>query len=284
MTACPSTNEIQSSSAPAGVRILVADEDASVRDLLSRFLQKIGYTVAEAQNGREAVELFQGYTFSLVLCDLNISGFSGLKLLKTIKALNPRVPVVIMGGFGELPVVVDALKSGAENFLPKPLNLTRLPKLIEQSLSLSNLPVQQAPFLPEVRQISYIKVPSQVDTVPQVIQHISFSAVTAAFAVQDLNNNLKLALVEGITNAMEHGNNWNSAKKVIIHSEVTSRILNVSIKDEGNGFDPQELPDPTDGANLLCERGRGVFLMQAIMDEVTFVPPGNEVILRKHKI
>ena len=55
------------------------------------------------------------------------------------------------------------------------------------------------------------------------------------------------------------------------------------ISDQGQGFDPGSLPDPTSPEQLLCERGRGIFLMRSILDQVEVVPPGNRVVLRKFR-
>ena len=80
---------------------------------------------------------------------------------------------------------------------------------------------------------------------------------------------ISLAVRESVANAVLHGNGCDAAKKVLLVVEVRDSRLAISVRDEGKGFDPATLPDPCDPLNLLRDRGRGVFLVNASMDEVT---------------
>jgi serine/threonine-protein kinase RsbW len=220
----------------------------------------------------------------LVLSDVYMPGLSGLQLLTAVKDLNPRVPVVLISGWGEVPTVVEALKAGAENFLTKPLDLELLARVVNRSLQLARIRPQAAEHHLDLRQITQISTPSHADYICEVIYQIALSAVAVGFAEHDLDNNLKLALVEAVTNAMEHGNHWDVNKRVEVEAVATPELLEVRVRDQGEGFDFSHLPDPTQEENLLCERGRGIFLMRSIMDQVVFVPPGNQVILSKRRL
>jgi CheY-like chemotaxis protein len=263
--------------------VLVVDDEELVRSMLVRYLERQGYQVQAAGDGRQALELFRESNFDLVLSDVRMPGLDGIQLLKALKEINPRVPVVLISGYGEVETVVAALKFGAENFLGKPLKMEALGKVIEQSLAISCLRYMGRPLVPQVRQVTYLEAPSRPELVCELVQQVTLSAVAVGYAQYDLDNNLKLALVEGITNAMEHGNKWDQAKMVKVESEATRDTLKVSIGDEGPGFDFAALPDPTSDERLFNERGRGVFLMRAIMDEVTYNPEGNRVTLSKRK-
>jgi CheY-like chemotaxis protein len=264
-------------------RILVVDDEEMVRDLLARFLSERGYLPSPAADGAQALELFRSQPFDLVLSDVRMPGLSGLQLLQAVKEVNPRVPVVLISGFGEVETVVEALKAGAENFLAKPLKLEMLEKVVEQSLSLACIRPGLGALGPRVEQETVVTAPSRPDYICEVVYQVALSAVAVGFAEMDLDNNLKLALVEAVTNAMEHGNRWTEARKVEVTCRARRDRLEVVVRDQGPGFDYQNLGDPTEEDNLLCERGRGVFLMQAIMDEVSFQPPGNQVTLRKRR-
>ncbi len=93
---------------------------------------------------------------------------------------------------------------------------------------------------------------------------------------------IKLSLEEGLTNAIRHGNHFDPAKSVTVHYEVTGEKVEVSIEDEGAGFDPQALPDPTADENLERPCGRGIMLIHAYMDEVSYNQSGNLVHMTKH--
>jgi serine/threonine-protein kinase RsbW len=92
---------------------------------------------------------------------------------------------------------------------------------------------------------------------------------------------LLLAVTEATTNAIIHANKCDPTKLVKIHAQIEDSKLLIKIKDEGKGFDPSKLPDPTEPENLLKDSGRGVFLMKVYMDDVKYnvTPTGLETIL-----
>ncbi len=92
---------------------------------------------------------------------------------------------------------------------------------------------------------------------------------------------LKLALEEAISNAIRHGNKCTPGKHVRVKYRITRQRVDVMVEDEGHGFDPAVLPDPTADENLQRCCGRGVLLMRAYMNNVVFSPAGNSVTLTK---
>jgi serine/threonine-protein kinase RsbW len=92
---------------------------------------------------------------------------------------------------------------------------------------------------------------------------------------------IKLALEEALVNAIKHGNQMDRSKKVQISYQVSPDRFEIHITDEGGGFDPCDVPDPTAFENLERPCGRGLMLMRHYMSEVTFSPRGNSVHMRK---
>jgi len=92
---------------------------------------------------------------------------------------------------------------------------------------------------------------------------------------------LLLAVTEATTNAIIHANKCDASKLVSIRAHVEDSKLIVNVKDEGKGFDPAKIPDPTEPENLLKDSGRGVYLMKVYMDNVKYniTPTGMETIL-----
>lgn len=88
---------------------------------------------------------------------------------------------------------------------------------------------------------------------------------------------LRLALEEAFANAIQHGNHNNPGKAVTVHLCVDRGKVQIEITDEGEGFDPDAVPDPTRDENLLIPAGRGLTLMRAFMTDVTFTDKGNRV-------
>lgn len=86
-----------------------------------------------------------------------------------------------------------------------------------------------------------------------------------------------LSVVECVNNAIVHGNKLSADKKVRIHFHITNKRIEVTVTDEGEGFDPDSLPDPTAEENIEKDCGRGIFLMRHLADDVSFDDNGRKV-------
>jgi len=89
---------------------------------------------------------------------------------------------------------------------------------------------------------------------------------------EDTAHWIGMSVRETVTNAIQHGNKLDLSKKVDIQFEVGPDRLSISVKDQGSGFSPSELPNPLDPENLLKPSGRGIFYIRSFMDEVEFRP------------
>ncbi len=86
-----------------------------------------------------------------------------------------------------------------------------------------------------------------------------------------------ISITEAVNNAIIHGNNADESKRVRINMEGQSSGIAISVSDEGNGFDPKRIPDPTAPENLECCGGRGVYIMSRLADELSFANNGSTV-------
>lgn len=98
------------------------------------------------------------------------------------------------------------------------------------------------------------------------------------------SDNMAIALTELVINAIVHGNNQDKKKKVTLQAVLKENGIEISIEDEGPGFNPGELPDPTNPQNIWKEHGRGIFLVQNLIDEVSFrqTSEGMKIILTEY--
>lgn len=103
-----------------------------------------------------------------------------------------------------------------------------------------------------------------------------------SFSEEDIFS-VHLALEEAFINAVRHGNKMDPAKGIKIDYSVAQDKIEVSVTDEGDGFDPEAVPDPRYGENLYKPEGRGLFLMRSYMDVVKFNERGNSVCMVKYK-
>jgi len=115
-------------------RILLVEDRDSLRRLLARALADDGYEVAAAATGGDAVRLLGERPFDLVLTDLKLPDRSGPEVLAASRQAQPRVPVVVLTGYGSIGAAVEAMKLGAHDFLEKPLELPDLARLVAQAI------------------------------------------------------------------------------------------------------------------------------------------------------
>jgi DNA-binding NtrC family response regulator len=107
-------------------RILIVEDEEAQRTLLAGLLEKEGHVVATAGNGADAVDLYRKNTFEIVFLDYKLPDTDGLTLLKTFKEINPEVDIIMVTAFGTIENAVDALKTGATDYLAKPVDLDDL--------------------------------------------------------------------------------------------------------------------------------------------------------------
>ncbi len=126
----------------------------------------------------------------------------------------------------------------------------------------------------------HIEIESDPNNLITVEEFVNYFAKDLGLSDEQLSV-LLLAVTEATTNAIIHANKCDVSKLVRIHAEIEDSKLIVKIKDEGKGFDPTTLPDPTHPENLLKDSGRGVFLMKVYMNEVKYnvTSTGMETIL-----
>jgi len=127
-----------------------------------------------------------------------------------------------------------------------------------------------------------IDLPSRLDDVDPAVNQI-MSEIQAQGYPEAERFGIQLAIHEALMNAVKHGNRLNPEKHVIINYQVTPEQVIIDIKDQGKGFDPEDVPDPTDLANIDKPFGRGLLLMNAYMQEVVFNPTGNAVHMVHHR-
>ncbi len=115
-------------------RLLVVDDEATQREMLSGILERAGYRVETAASGREALETMDRDAFDLLLTDQKMPGMDGLALLGRSQALRPELPVVLMTAFGSVSEAVSAMKQGAADYLTKPFEREELLLVLEKAL------------------------------------------------------------------------------------------------------------------------------------------------------
>jgi two-component system response regulator AtoC len=134
---------------PANVNVLLIDDDRATRELLREVLQKEAYTVREAKTGQEALAHAQAAPYEVVLADLRLPDVDGIEVLRSLHALDPELPVIVMTAFGSMETAVEAIREGAYDYISKPFNLEEVRLTVRRAcerrrLLQDNLLFQQA--------------------------------------------------------------------------------------------------------------------------------------------
>jgi two-component system NtrC family response regulator len=115
-----------------GARILVVEDDEGFRRVAQAHLEKSGYETASAEDGRQALELLRRHPVDVVLCDLNLPGMSGMELLKTVRLEFPQTAVIVITAYGTIESAVDAIRTGAYDYITKPIHPDELAALLSR--------------------------------------------------------------------------------------------------------------------------------------------------------
>ncbi len=124
-------------------------------------------------------------------------------------------------------------------------------------------------------------IPSKAGAGQRVLQEILDHLQSLHWHQRDLFG-VHLALEEALVNAIKHGNQSDPQKNVRIACRMSPRRVRIQVTDEGPGFDPASIPDPTDQAHLESPCGRGIMLMKSFMSRIEFSEAGNSVVLEKN--
>jgi len=125
-----------------------------------------------------------------------------------------------------------------------------------------------------------VTIPSDLAEARRVQELIECALQASAYSEHDIFS-IKLALEEALVNAIKHGNQMDPDKRVFVSFQVTPERFEVRITDEGEGFNPGDVPDPTEDWNLEKPCGRGLLLMRGFMTEVEYHGRGNVVTMAK---
>jgi len=120
-------------------KILIVDDEKSIRDFLEIMLKKEGYRVSSASGGEDAMRLFNNSSYDLVISDVRMKGMGGVELLKNIKETSPETIVLIVTAYASVDTAIDAMKAGAYDYLTKPFKIDEVKYIIKNALDRKRL-------------------------------------------------------------------------------------------------------------------------------------------------
>jgi CheY-like chemotaxis protein/anti-sigma regulatory factor (Ser/Thr protein kinase) len=288
--------------------VLVVDDAAVDRKLVGGLLAKgSGLQVQFAASGEEALERLAAINPAVIVTDLVMPGMSGLELVARVVEQNAGIPVILMTGKGSEEIAVKALTAGAASYVPKGVLHQHLLNTVQDVLDMVRERSSHTQLMGCLKRGKFqFLLGHDASLIPSLVAHVQSLVSSVGLCDEASVIRVCIALEEALRNAMFHGNleltseqregDSTEYQQLIDHRTTTepyaSRRLEVTvevtpscgrftIRDQGPGFDPAKLPDPTDPANLEKVSGRGLLLMRTFMDEVSFNETGNEVTMIK---
>jgi serine/threonine-protein kinase RsbW len=128
----------------------------------------------------------------------------------------------------------------------------------------------------KVRDLTF-ELPTDLRAIDRVVEAILDQGRAVGFNADRLRLNLRVGMTEALSNAMLYGNQQDPGKRVRVAAHFAADQITIRVTDEGHGFDPGEIPDPTTPRNIRRSRGRGIFLIKRLMDHVEYNDRGNSV-------
>ncbi|HWE35347.1 MAG TPA: ATP-binding protein [Isosphaeraceae bacterium] len=306
LTTGPTTGDAR----PGTTVVLVVDDSAVDRRWVGSLVERrAGLSAIYARSGAEALCLLETESPAIVLTDLLMPELDGLALVQQMRALHPLIPVVLMTAHGSERVALQALQQGAASYVPKRELSECLAATIDQVLASAQAGRHQQ-RLRDCATAVDLRFALDNDPALAAAFVARFREEAGRFDLFDENVLIRVdvALTEALLNGIYHGNLEVSSalrqegdaayraaidrrrgtapfrdRRLHVRATIHRDEAVVTIRDEGPGFDPRTLPDPTDPANFERVGGRGLLLIRTFMDEVKFNANGNELTLVKRR-
>ncbi|MEZ6054729.1 MAG: ATP-binding protein [Planctomycetaceae bacterium] len=288
--------------------VLVVDDSAMDRRIAGGLLEKnLGWLITYAVDGKQALVQLEEETPDLILTDLQMPEMNGLELVQEVKRSHPLIPVVLMTAQGSEIIAVEALEHGAASYVPKDQLGHDLCDTLERVIAAAGDRRTQQQLMQQIRTLNCNFVLCNEPTMlTSLVSYLQTLLNDMGLLAEVDRLRVGVALEEALLNAAYHGNLEVSSvlretdhtayyqlarerlelepymhRSIFVEASLSRREVRYKIRDEGPGFNPSELPDPTDPANLERPCGRGLLLMRTFMDEVEYNEIGNEVIMVK---
>lgn len=277
----------------APATILVVEDKPALRDHFAETLRDLGpqVTVEAAADGREALDRINDPSspVDLVISDIIMPRLDGEALLGELHTAKFPGSVIMLTALGHDDVVMRCLKRGACDYLVKPVSIDDLIAAAANAL-------QHRPSVGEAMKVEYdplgwFEVTGQTSE-SILFKYRKFLGLLERFRIPEpVASEVRLALDEFGRNAIEWGNRFDKEKKVVFGCRILPGKVMVYIEDEGPGFDPSKLPDPSADPIGHIERrqnegkrlgGYGVHLIKNLMDKVIYNAKGNRVVAIKY--
>ena len=262
-------------------RILVIDRETESRNAIREILNNEGFEYDWEAHAEKGYQRFRKQHYDLIISEIRSAEneMTGLDLLKKIRENDSSVPFIVISDVTSVEISVRAVNYGVAGYLVKPITQAEARETILRAIryhkgryrkkELDNYLMENAfDAVINSDEQSVLKLLDTVDNLIELVYPKEYGNLP----------DLKMAIYEGLSNAVEHGNKKNAGKRIYFKLELRMDKIMVHIKDEGEGFDTR---DTIAVGSSKTSLNRGLRLIHHLMDEVTFSIKGNEINLLK---
>lgn len=289
--------------------ILVVEDSPSHAELLRGILEGAGYSTSRAEDSSSALVALKQNRPDLMLVDYMLPGIDGLQLIEIVRRDFPRIPTILVAAEGSEDIAAEALQRGAAGYIPKRRLNTDLLRTIQKLLAAASVCLhnQHLASCCSESETNFV-----LNSNPELVAPLVafYREIMTSMELSDESSLIRIsvALTEALDNALYHGNfelcsdlregdgsQWRELarvrreespykdRKIFVNARVTREEARFTIRDEGPGFNCHALPDSVDPSKIKRSSGRGILLMKAFLDEVTFDSTGRQVTLVKRR-
>jgi CheY-like chemotaxis protein/anti-sigma regulatory factor (Ser/Thr protein kinase) len=273
-------------------KVLVADDDRALRNMLSSMLERAGFSVTGAADGAEALAHIKLRKFDLVLLDVWMPRMTGLEVLARLKDTPGKPKVIVMTGDNTPETLLNAVREQAYQYISKPFSAKALVEMVERALAASAAgpPIEVLSARPEWIELL---VPCEREAAERIQE---FLHQAKSDLPEEVRDSVGQAFRELLLNAIEWGGDLDPNQKVRISCLRTQRLIFYRIADPGHGFRFEGLThaaisnppgNPIEHLKARDEKGLrpggfGILLTRAVVDELLYNEAQNEVAFIKY--
>ena len=271
-------------------RVLIVEDMPALREHILETVGELSGIVAEAvEDGAAALRRIQMQEFDLVISDIIMPNLDGEGLLAELRKRRFAGSVIMLTALGQDDVVVRCLRNGAHDYLIKPASIDDIHAAVANALA--HRPPAELPLDVSYDPNGWFEIRAGSD--PSVLYRFrKFLGLLERFRIPEpAAGQVKLALEELGRNAIEWGNKGDAAKRIVLGVRILPGKAIIAIEDEGDGFIPGSVPDPSLDpiAHIESRRasgkrlgGYGLHLIRNLMDKVVYNAKGNRVVAIKY--
>jgi len=293
MTTTPQGHPHANGAVPEIHRILVIEDMPALQAHIAETLADLGESVVvhKANDGREALQMIDqaSQPYQLIMCDIIMPRLDGEAVLTELRRRDYPAAVIMLTALGQDDMIVRCLRQGACDYLVKPVGIDELTAAAANALQ--HMPLVGRSMEVEYDPHGWFEVAGESD--PAILyKYRRFLGLLDKFKIAEpAASEVRLALEELGRNAIEWGNHNDRAKKVRFGCRILPGKIIVYIEDEGEGFDPNHVPDPSVDPLAHLERrksdgkrlgGYGIHLIKHLMDKLIYNARGNRVVAIKY--